>query len=172
MALSEERKKFIRGMSNGEWADEYFDVEVSDEEMDRLEEEWDAKQDAFCKSHSNSEELHYFAETANWDFVIGSLRDIIRNPACEAGTALYIYWGAQPLWYTQYETAEDVEAYERESFELIQEIQKRYLAGEFAVDRVSFDPSIMLPHASRPPSAHPNTQLNVPDRMLEPVTPA
>jgi hypothetical protein len=75
-----------------------------------------------------------------------ALEEILRNPACEAATALMIYWRAQPEYFLQFA---DRGAWRRTRFtrstlrvfDFLAKLEPRYLAGAFPIGSIAFDPS-------------------------------
>jgi hypothetical protein len=92
-----------------------------------------------------SEELHQFAMRWNWDDSPKPLFWVVRQPYCDQGTALLLYWRASPEWYCQFENRDDVADTESEQsimvFDLITEIEKHYLSGDYTNRNISFDPN-------------------------------
>lgn len=87
--------------------------------------------------------LNLFAEADeyNWDDGLARLKEILLDKNCELGTASLIYWRAQPTYYKKYSSRDEAQPYEQEAFDLISDIEKRALNGEFPVQYVSFDPN-------------------------------
>jgi hypothetical protein len=101
---------------------------------------------AFCRGNSDPEELHAFADTWNWDKGRWALQEILDNPACEAATALLIYWRSRPEYYLQYAdrdaiVANPLASHALDGFDFMTKLEARYVAGDFPVGSVSFDPS-------------------------------
>lgn len=143
MAVSEQRLAQIRELSNDERADNTDLSAYTDTDWERFQADLDAEKIAFCRGNTDPEELHAFADTWNWDAGPGALQDLLDNPACEAATALLIYWRAAPEYYRQFADKAAVAAANAnvEDFEFLSRLEARYVAGEFPVGRVSFDPS-------------------------------
>jgi hypothetical protein len=125
MPVSDQRFAEIFALSNGE--------------------QGDAEALAFCRETTDPEELHSFADTWNWDEGTWALEEILRNPACEAATALMIYWKAAPEYFLQFAdreglAADPIRSFQLESFDFVAELEQRYLAGAFPVGSISFDP--------------------------------
>lgn len=140
MALSAERKQFIKDMSNAEIVHSIDATGWTDKDwwdFDRAER---ARRLAFCRDTADAEELFYYALTFNWDHGREELTEIIRNPACDQATALMIYWRAAPEWYRKYAADEQVAPHERENYALIREVEAKYLADGFAAPVNRFDP--------------------------------
>jgi hypothetical protein len=146
--LSEERLAQIKDLSTYDRSDRVVDwLSLSDADKVRFLAELDADRTAFCRHNSNPEELHAFAVTWMWDDTTDALQHILDNPVCEAATALLIYWRANPEWYLQFADRDAVlAAYgarsgELEIFDFVSRLETRYVAGEFLVGSLAFDPS-------------------------------
>lgn len=83
---------------------------------------------------------HAMAKKHNWDSGVDLLRKLIRDPATDRGTALLVYWHGRPEWYLQYSDRSEVPGYEREVFDLLQEIEEKYTSGFYRNARIYFDP--------------------------------
>lgn len=77
----------------------------------------------------------------NWDDGLRRPFEVIRNILCDLGTALLIYWSAQPVFYKQFESAEKVPDYEMETYKLVAEIEKKVAAGFYKTTLMHYDPS-------------------------------
>jgi hypothetical protein len=88
-------------------------------------------------------EYHYFAWHWNWDNGIKPLEWIIRQPNCDQGTALLIYWYAALTWFCQYQDKKEVRARggNVKHYEFIKEIEQR-VAENFSTTRaIYFSPN-------------------------------
>lgn len=95
------------------------------------------------KKLQTPEEWHQLALHWNWDDGVEPLLWVTRQPLCDRGTALYIYWGASPTWLYQFKDRMDVlanEAYSIEIYDLIKEIEVRYTAGFYTRQQIRIDP--------------------------------
>src|SRR5262245_7014277 len=54
---------------------------------------------SFVSSTKNKDELHFFAQNWNWDGDIKPVFALIKNPSCDAGTLLFLYWYGCPEDY-------------------------------------------------------------------------
>jgi len=76
------------------------------------------------------EELQLFASYHNRDGGEYAYRWVIENPKCDKGTALMIYWRAEPVTlYEEYLQEEDVPAHARDIYQTTKEIEKRVQSG-------------------------------------------
>lgn len=143
MALTEKRLAEIRELSNDERVDRIDTSAFTDADWERFDADMDAETLAFCRETKDPEELHAFADTWNWDGGAGPLQDLLDNPACEAATALLVYWKAAPEFYRQFSDRDAVAAAKAdvEMFDFLTAIEKRYVAGDFRTGLLSFDPN-------------------------------
>ncbi|ANP46878.1 DUF4274 domain-containing protein [Candidatus Viadribacter manganicus] len=143
MPVSEQRLAEIRELSNDERVDRIDTSQFSDADWERFHNELNAETLAFCRDNRDPEELHAFASTWNWDGGFEALEEITRNPACERATALYIYWHGAPEWYRQYTDRDAVAEAKGDAdlFDFLTRIETRYVAGEFALGSIAFDPT-------------------------------
>jgi len=148
---------------------------LTEEEKFRVQQIFDGNEE--ITALTNSVELHQFAWNYNWgDDNWVYLNWIVRNPLCDKGTALLLYWKHVPRWYygkygrwererksdrTQFyaEWADFRKNYsqafaKREEFEkyygkeyvkkpydLLKEIEEKYLDGFYTLQNISFDPT-------------------------------
>jgi hypothetical protein len=142
--VSDERLDQICRLVNGGLSDDVDTSMFSESDWERVGAESDAEIEQFCQSNSDSEELHAFATHWNWDFGRWPLDAILENPACEAATALLIYWLGCPEFFRKYANRKEVEADDTgdvEAFDFLSDIEARYIAGEFRVGSIAFDPA-------------------------------
>jgi hypothetical protein len=89
---------------------------------------------------ASPEEWHQVAWSWNWDNSNEELLWIIRQPTCDRGTTLLVYWYGTPRYFAQYATRDDVPAYELEDYDMEMEIERRYLTGAYTRQEIAFDP--------------------------------
>lgn len=75
------------------------------------------------------ETLHRFADAYNWDEDLTRLEFVLRNPNCAEQTANLIYWRANPTWYLQYASDEEVPKEEQKPLRLIRLIEEMVEEG-------------------------------------------
>lgn len=86
-------------------------------------------------------ELHAFVSNWNCDRGVEPLLVVVKNRACDAGTALWLYWGNDPYFYSRYATIDDARGdEERVMFDFFRFIEHRMACNDFATSRVPFDP--------------------------------
>lgn len=143
MAVAPERLVLIRELANDERVDRMDTRSFKDADWKRLSDEMDEETVAFCRDCTDPEELHAFVRAWNWDKGVWAIAEIIRNPTCEAATALMAYWTAGPEWYlscADRDSVTELGGEYLEVFDLIMEIEARYVAGDFATGSIAYDP--------------------------------
>ena len=120
-------------------------------------------------------ELHEFALHYNWDDGIEIPRAIINNKHCDKGTALMIYWLAGPMYFCQYENRKEIlRHYEAALYDLIKEIEEKYISGFYQNKKVLFNPRYDSKNAgydhTQTYDDKPQKQ-EIPDKMFEPSIP-
>ena len=146
MPVSVARLAEIRELSNDERGDRLDISGFDDADWQRLDAELNKETAAFCRGNRAPEELHAFADTWNWDKGTWALQEILDNPACEAATALLIYWGSAPEFYLQYAdrdalVADPFASGTLETFDFLTKLETRYIAGDFRTGSLAFDPA-------------------------------
>jgi hypothetical protein len=141
MPVSDERQAQIRELSCDERVDRIDTSAFTAADWQRLDEEVEAETLAFCRENTDAEELHYFVSWWNWDKGTWALEEVLRNPSCEAATALSLYWRARPEYYLQFSDRDAVPSFQVEDFDFIMALEKRYLAGEFPAGSIYYDPA-------------------------------
>lgn len=100
---------------------------------------------ATLQTCSDPLELHAFASNWNCDRGVEPILEIVRHRACDAGTALWLYWGNDPYYYTRYAAIGDVsDEDERVILDLLRTIEHRIAAQDFATSSVPFDPQAWI----------------------------
>ena len=158
------RRQFIGEIANDEWVDR-FPRDASDDDFARMSKAMEEACARFVTGSTDPHELHLFARKWNWDGDVAPIRALVRNPACDQGTALMVYWLAQPEYQLRYTSRGDVPEYEHEVFDLVSELEPRLVTGDFATAQIAYDP-----HAdglvSGPPA---NAKRALPPEVYEPV---
>jgi hypothetical protein len=115
---------------------------VDDDSPDSASRSWQNFQRAI--GLMSSLELHHFACNFNWDCGVDELEAVIDHPACDAGTALMIYWLGQPA--THYRMAarrkspdqpDDVE-------KLLRKIEAKIVNNGFRSNAIACDPTNIM----------------------------
>ena len=128
MALSKEQIERIESVLRDEWV-----TEDEDESLRRLR--------GILKAIKDPEELHQLAANLNWDTGVSHIAEVIRHPALDRGTALLIFWLGGPGWHYRYASRDEVPKDERATYDLLKEIEKRYVSDQFRSRAIRVDPS-------------------------------
>lgn len=91
------------------------------------------------KELTTAAQLHYLADIYNWDDGIEVLNWVVDSPLLDFGTAMLIFWRAEPVHYTIYSTVEDAD-YDGEVLSLLLKIIDRFKSGKFNSSRIKYDP--------------------------------
>lgn len=90
-------------------------------------------------------ELHAFVSNWNCDVGVEVLLEVAKHRACDAGTALWLYWENDPYFYSRYGTIEDAGSKEeRVMFDCLLVIERRMASKDFATSLVPFDPHLWI----------------------------
>jgi hypothetical protein len=131
--------------------------------------------DATYLSLDTTIELHQFAWSYNWDDGPEAPLWVIRHPQCDRGTALLIYWCASPHWNAQYANREEVPDYsygphwDLLRYDLVKEIEERYLSGFYTNQTISFDPTDYKGSDMTEDYYHLEAKQEIPKIMYEPT---
>lgn len=116
----------------------YLDMKLTEEQTERVERALQGEVEV--KELQTSEELHAFADDWNWDSGVEPLLEIIRNPLCDKGTASLIYWRADVISFYEAASREEVNEYEIEVYDLIKEVEAKFVSGFYTQQNIRFDP--------------------------------
>jgi hypothetical protein len=86
------------------------------------------------------EEVHLYAAHYNWDNGDESMRRLIDHLKIDEGTVLLIYWRANPQFFRQYGTRDEVPDWTRSDYDLIKEIERRFAEGFYTQHKFHYDP--------------------------------
>ena len=167
MPLPEQRLNYIRWLANAEGVEDMDTSEFTDEDWARLSRQRDEEISQFCRGTTDPEELHAFADAYNWDQGEHVFFELIKNPMCDAGTALLIYWRAGPEWHLQFTDRTELHEADATMLDLINEIERRYLADDFKSKRIPFDPAEYVGAYEK---FGDNFKRNLPARMYESIS--
>jgi len=87
----------------------------------------------------NSAEQYYLADNYNWDDGPIVLQWIIDSQKCDKGTACKIFWNSEPDYFYDY-TADTIDEYEKDIWNLLQSIIKRFNSNDFKKSQFKFIP--------------------------------
>ena len=71
---------------------------------------------------------------------------MIDNALCDQGTALLVFWRNSPGHLDQFANREEVHESNRDRYDLLHEIEARYLSGGFSSRVIRFDPANFRGH--------------------------
>src|SRR5262245_26699988 len=110
MKVAPSRRRHIVWLASQTFPDDVSDdVLADDKKRAALQRKMAHEMKDFLRSASSPDELHLFAENWNWDGGIAPLLQLVRNPHCDAGTALTIFWrGCPEDFYSSYRTPKDL----------------------------------------------------------------
>ncbi|MDQ3005640.1 MAG: DUF4274 domain-containing protein [Chloroflexota bacterium] len=124
---------------------------------------------------ASPQELHELILHYNWDDGVEIPCVVSNNENCDRETVLMIYWLAGPGYLYQYENWNEIERnYEGVQFDLIEEIERKYLAGFYQNNTILFNPRY---DAGNDGYDHTQTyddfvkKRKIPDEMFEPSIP-
>ena len=86
---------------------------------------------------STPEELFLFASESHPAMQPAEWLALLDHPLCDQGTALLIFWRNSPEYFYG---DEPVGGWEREPYDLVRQIERRYSAGGYPFAVVKFDP--------------------------------
>ncbi len=86
-------------------------------------------------------ELHQFVQNWNYDDGIEPFEWIVKQKYLDKGTALCLYWMLQPDYFCRFETEDEIkEDINYETYQIVKEIEQRYVSGFYTNENFSFDP--------------------------------
>lgn len=145
------RLQLLWDIANDEWVDRIPDDKRGDAayfaEQQAL---WAGRREEFLRETTDPNELHAFAHIWNWDNGTESLRTLVGHPCCDLGTAMMVFWSAEPEVFLL--EKEYLEA-NGEEVRLLRTIQDRVEAGSYRTASIAFEPYADWDDASElPPS--------------------
>jgi len=95
----------------------------------------------YLKSHTpNPDDWHKIALGWNWDSTHEPISWIIQQTECDRSTALAVYWYGGAGWYVQFENREAVPDWSLPNYDLIKDVEQRYVRGFYTRQEIAFDP--------------------------------
>lgn len=137
--LPKERQEFIRNIAGHAWIGR-FPSDADDAAFEKESRRWKRLRHQFLREAANPLELHLFA--ANWNCDGGSrhIYQIVTNPRCDAGTALWLYWENDPYFYQGYRYIKDAEGWKQSWLRILRSIERRFHRNDFATAGIPFGP--------------------------------
>jgi len=123
----------------GRWGPDVYSL--PEDEFEEYQKACDLKRSAFLKECTDSIELHLFYTLWNPDDGPSGIDKIIKNPNCDAGTALRAYWEHEPYFYRRFGAIKDADPIHKDSYRLIRSIESKFKKGDFASKKIPFDPT-------------------------------
>lgn len=111
-------------------------------------------------------QLHYLADMYNWDDGTEVLDWIISSPACDKGTALLLFWRAEPDYYTRFNDESEADIH-KETFSLLRKIVTKWQTGFFKKERFSYNP---MAEGYDVEYRYPNEKWAIPHEMKQPTS--
>ncbi|WP_298521076.1 DUF4274 domain-containing protein [uncultured Kordia sp.] len=113
---------------------------------------------------STAEEIDTLAAGYNWDNGTKFLRWAIKQPQCDKGTALHVYWHGAPEWYTQFKSKKEVDEWAQDGFALLAAIERRVKKDDFASYNYKFN---INKHLNNKPVNYPENKVrDIPEFMF------
>ena len=166
--LSHKRRSFILDIADNRWI-ERVDFEWDSPAFQKERRHWEKLRKQFLREATNPIELHMFASNWNCDRGSRPIDQIVRNPKCDAGTALWLYWENDPYFYQAYQGIHDADDEETAAWlRISRAIERRFLRNDFATSKIPFDPEpwITDEYAESEWVVH-----QIPEVMQQPVVP-
>lgn len=113
-------------------------------------------------------ELQLFAENWHWDGGGGKpIQRLVANPACDAGTMLFIFWhGGAEDYYFRYHAVKDIDwDYDREIFRVLRQIERKIVKADYSTARIYFDPTPRISMLDR----RDEFARQIPDILYQPI---
>lgn len=105
---------------------------------------------------STADEIDTLALGYNWDHGVKFLRWAIKQPQCDKGTALYIYWHGGPEWYSQFTSKKEVDSWAQDGYALLAAIEKRMKKDDFTTYNYKFN---LNKHLNNKPINYPENKV-------------
>ena len=146
--LSKQQTDFIK--------DNFFELSFSGQEPDRK---------SFDKIETPAQ-LHYLANIYNWDDGAEVLDWIISSPRCDKGTALLLFWSAEPDYYTKFDNKSEADS-DQEIYLLLRKIIANWQSGFYKQERFKFD---SIAEGYDVDYRYPDEKWMIPDEMKKPTS--
>ena len=147
--------KFLSSKKQKKIAEKFFEYSFSDKEP--VESDFQLLDSAAS--------MHFLADIYNWDDGEEVLDWIISNPKCDKGTALLIFWRAQPDDYTCYENEKEAD-YNSGVFLMLKKIIKNFETDFYKKEAIFCDPKNEVYDINYKDK---NAKWNIPDFMKQPT---
>ena len=143
--LSQARLQFICNLSAGDWISHFAEID-DDAAFEKESRRWDQLRREFLKTVEKHREIHCFTCHYNADQGLKPLIRMMKNPACDAGTALRLFWLYDPFFYSEYRTISECPDEEmQDAMRLLRTIKLRFKKNDFQSKKIYFDPEPWIP---------------------------
>ncbi|WP_420573551.1 DUF4274 domain-containing protein [Kordia sp.] len=113
---------------------------------------------------STTTEIHQLAKYYNWDNDIKFLKWAVKQPNCDRGTALLIYWLGSPEWYSQFASKKEVDSWAQDGYALLAAIERRMKKDDFKTYDYKFN---LNKHLDNKPIKYPENKVrDIPEYMF------
>lgn len=167
MALTKKRKEQISNYAHQYSPDIGPEIYDDEKKFAAFNRKFQREIKDFLTTTTDPKELHYFAEQYNWDGGNELLFKLIKNPHCDAGTLLLLYWGGCPedfYLFNRYAN-EFNNPYERDCYRLLRQIENKFMKGEYGSASIKFDPTDRISMWDR----RDEFMRDIPDVMYQPL---
>ena len=147
--LPKSRRQYVLDIASDQWTSRFASMDDA-QDVARESRKWARLRDEFVESTDQPLEIHCF--TWNYDAHRGMapLIKLMKNPRCDAGTALRLYWVNDPYYYSQYGSIADCPyREEQDAMRLLRTIKARFERAGFASRKIPFDPTPWLTDGKR-----------------------
>lgn len=163
--LPKTRRQFILDVADDAWISRFENAD-DDSAFKKESRKWAKLRREFLQSVDKPLEIHCFTCYYNASRGIKPLIQLVKNPSCDAGTALRLFWINDPVYFSQYRTISECPyAFEQETMRLLRAIARRFKQDDFRSRRIYFDPEPWV----QADDVDLET-LKLPDSMLVPVS--
>ncbi len=164
--LSKSRRQYVLDVADDQWWDRLPDTD-DDRAVARERRRWSKLRRQFVETADKPLEIHCFTCNYNAERGMAPLIKLMKNPSCDAGTALRLYWINDPYYCSAYKTISECPYSEvQDSMRLLRTIKHRFENEGFTSRKIPFDPAPWLTDGER--SAD---MLGLPEVMLSAVAP-
>jgi len=126
------------------WIDRFADID-DEKAFEKEMKVWKKRRREFLANVSKPLEIHCFTCQYNADGGMKPLLKLVKHPACDAGTALRLFWINDPVYYSQYASISDGEyESEKEGMRFLRAIKQRFKRNDFKSSQIYFDPAPWL----------------------------
>lgn len=86
-------------------------------------------------------ELHEFCRQFNWDGGFEELEAVLHHRVCDRGTALMMYWLAEPVYFLDFDNPNDIPSVNRPLSQFVNTVRDMLLKNQFDSNQIRFDPA-------------------------------